>query len=167
LENDPDQVLGLSFLNNASREPEEVKPEPVRKRARRPAPRNTTPNHESITYPALPADATPDNLIKDREIARVDNTRDEFLSSNRDIASLCKSRQETIARARLIAGKYGVAVRKPCSYCSTKKKSCRIFHPSLYAEPFAAVTKHWFGGQTTRGRCACCIVGNKSQCDFE
>jgi hypothetical protein len=117
-----------------------------------------------MIYPALPADATPDNLIKDRETARVDNTRDEFLRSDRDIASLCQSRQEMIARARLIAGKYGVVAQKPCSYCVTKKRSCRILHPSLYAEPFTTVMKHWFRGKR---RCACCTAGNKSQCNSE
>ncbi|KAL5406195.1 hypothetical protein PMIN03_007945 [Paraphaeosphaeria minitans] len=144
----------------------ESESEPIGRRTRASKPAYTRPIPEPALYPTLPVDATPENLLKDKEAYRSDNTRDEFLTTGRDISSFCKSRKDMIAKARLQAGKYGVVARKPCDHCESRKKSCRVFHPALYHEPF--ITNIWWKKSvgSLQTRCACCTAENKVQCNF-
>ncbi|KAF2451115.1 hypothetical protein P171DRAFT_480151 [Karstenula rhodostoma CBS 690.94] len=137
--------------------------EPVRRRTRSSKPRYTTPIRDPTRYPTLPTSATPENYTKDRQMAMIDNTKDEFLTSGRTLESLSSNRVLSIARARLIAGKYGVIARKPCDSCKTRNKICRIFHPIMLTEAWHAAKRY------TRkdSRCACCSNDCKPSCNAE
>lgn len=82
-------------------------------------------------YPTLPADATPENFIKEREAARQDNTRDTFHTSKRHIRSFGLTRRCQIAKPRLLTGKYGVDAKDPCDICRENGEECRLVHPML------------------------------------
>ena len=129
-----------------------------------PPPTNTQsiPTVNIDDYPKLPDDATPASFVKDRKAARVDNTRDEFHTTKRDIRSFTASRIGSIAKARMIAGKYGVDAKKPCDHCVKRGEDCRLLHPVL-------LTSAWKGvpgfKNTASVKCAQCVNASAAKCN--
>ncbi|KAF1976679.1 hypothetical protein BU23DRAFT_32103 [Bimuria novae-zelandiae CBS 107.79] len=118
-------------------------------------------------YPELPADATPEGFLKDKEAAEFDNAKDEFHTTDRDMRSFSSSRRGYIVRARMIASKYGVVARKPCDYCRRLGKSCRILNPRVFTEAWSAVNGTWSKKKMNRSKCACCTSHNHTKCNAE
>ncbi|KAL1607923.1 hypothetical protein SLS60_002862 [Paraconiothyrium brasiliense] len=154
-----------SKSRSKSKSKSNAEPKPVGKRTSSLMPQYTAPNRDLTVYPALPADATPEKYVKDKEFAMTDNTRDVFLTSGRTMESLSANRAYTICKARLIAGKYGVTARKPCDFCKARNRTCRIMHPALHTEPWHAVKPP--GSGKTTNRCACCSHLYKAHCNAE
>ena len=116
-----------------------------------------TPSYDT-DYPPLPEGLTLETYHRDRAAAMVDNSRDEYLSTDRHIQSLSSQRRQQIAKARLIRGKYGVAARNPCDPCVRAGKDCRVLHLGL---PFGPALRRSQG----RMICARCTSGNTTKCN--
>lgn len=113
--------------------------------------RSFMPNCGGDKYPPLPEDVTLETFHQDRVAATLDNTRDEIHTSNRHIQSLSAQRRQQIAKARVIAGKYGVAAHKPCDPCVKAGKDCRVMHPDLLSG--RALENANANGRAICGRC--------------
>lgn len=100
----PDDVP--SMRGNATPiQAEEEESMPVSRLTRSSKLKQMLPSYNPANYPELPVDATPEKYLVDKEAARWDNTRDEFITTDRDMASLCKGRQDVIAKSRVKSGR--------------------------------------------------------------
>jgi hypothetical protein len=142
--------------NNDEMSPDELAPElsnALRERRR-------LQRHQP-TYPPLPADATPEKYLQDREAFQSPAINDEFGTTVTAKGSVSLS---IIARARAMNAVYGVDAKIPCGYCRKQKTRCRIVHPDMYTAARHVVNKWWRAG---RQKCAHCVRNNCRDCDAE
>ncbi|KAH7128239.1 hypothetical protein B0J11DRAFT_504723 [Dendryphion nanum] len=87
--------------------------------------------HEESQYPALPADATPENWKRWHEVYKNEPAPLGDLCYRSNWESLDKRTKRELSHARLINESFGVDAITPCYLCIRGNLVCRIYHPSV------------------------------------